>query len=138
MPFGYQLRDFISSKKAWGISDDRLFYTEDEWLTYTTFDSLLTSVNHSDNNPSDFTLDQNNPNPFNAVTAISYYLSVETYVKLSVFDLRGREVAVLVNQEQSQGTYQIHFDAVGLSSGIYTVRLFSNEVSVSRKMVLLK
>jgi photosystem II stability/assembly factor-like uncharacterized protein len=129
---------FLSWTKAWGISDDQLYYTEDGWLTYTTCDSLLTNVNSTALYPDHYILNQNRPNPFNAVTAISYYLPEESFVKLSVFDLRGREVAVLVNQEQSPGTYQIHFDASGFGSGIYTVRLFSNEVSVSRKMVLLK
>ena len=108
------------------------------WMAKEIFNPIRGAV--QDRNigiPSGYLL-QNHPNPFNAVTAISYYLPLNSYIKLSVFDLRGREVAVLVDQEQSPGTYQIHFDAAGLDSGIYTVRLFSNEVAVSRKMLLLK
>jgi hypothetical protein len=95
------------------------------------------SIQHSTKNL-DFSLSQNYPNPFNAVTAIRYYLPVKSNVKLSIFDMGAREVVVLVNQELSQGEYQINFDAEGLNSGVYIVRLLSNGVSVSRKMLLLK
>ena len=88
--------------------------------------------------PDQFLLMQNHPNPFNTVTTISYYLPLNRYIELSVFDLRGKEVAVLVNQEQSSGKYQMHFDATELNSGIYTYRLLSNEISISKKMLLLR
>ena len=70
-----------------------------------------------------FALSQNYPNPFNPTTTIGYELSVTSYVTLRVFDLLGREVAVLVNKEQKAGNYTATFDARKLSGGIYFYRL---------------
>jgi tartrate-resistant acid phosphatase type 5 len=83
-------------------------------------------------------LDQNYPNPFNPHTIIHYRLSTENDVSLKVFDLLGRQVAVLLNEKKSAGTYAITFDAAGLSSGVYIYRLTAGQYIRSRKMVLLR
>ena len=85
-----------------------------------------------------FVLDQNYPNPFNPSTTIEFGLDRSEMVRLSVYDLLGREVAVLVNDVQSAGTYRVSFDATDLASGVYLYRLATGAGSVSRRMVLMK
>lgn len=88
-----------------------------------------------------FKLEQNNPNPFNPVTIIKYELFDVTYVKLKVFDLIGKEIATLVEGNQSAGTYTIEFDASdysNLTSGIYFYKLETGVSSEVKKMILTK
>jgi hypothetical protein len=70
-----------------------------------------------------FGLGQNYPNPFNPTTAISFQLSSVSEVKLVVYDLLGREVAVLVNERKEPGSYEIKFDGSNLASGVYFYRI---------------
>ena len=100
-----------------------------------------TIVNVEKNNesiPTKYSLKQNYPNPFNPETVISYQLPVMSKVELKVYDVLGREVATLVNKEQSAGTYEVQFDASNLTSGIYFYRLMSGEYSETKKMLILK
>lgn len=85
-----------------------------------------------------FDLFQNYPNPFNPVTKISYTLDVRSDVRLTVYDLLGREVATLVNEEKPAGKYTANFDASHLDSGIYIYKLNSNQYSIAKKAVLIK
>ncbi len=73
--------------------------------------------------PREYRLEQNYPNPFNPSTIIRYQLSANSTVKLEVFDMVGRRVAVLVDGEQSVGRYEVNFNASNLSSGVYFYRL---------------
>jgi hypothetical protein len=88
--------------------------------------------------PGHFLLLQNYPNPFNPKTGIRYQVSGVRDVKLSVFDLLGREVAVLVNERKAPGSYEVTFDASALASGVYICRLTAGAFVQSRKMVLIK
>ncbi len=88
--------------------------------------------------PSSLSLGQNFPNPFNPTTTITLQLPLTTHVSLKVYDLLGREVATLVNEELTPGTYQQTFDAAGLGSGIYFYRLTAGNHSVTKKLVLLR
>jgi len=90
--------------------------------------------------PDDFKLYQNYPNPFNPTTNIKYSVKREmSNVKLIIYDLLGKEVATLVNENQSPGTYEVTFDARALSSGIYFYSLYSDGILIDcRKMVLMK
>ena len=90
------------------------------------------------NRPSQFDLLQNYPNPFNPNTVISYSLKKADNVKLSVYDILGREVAVLVNSIQTAGLHQVVFSGTHLSSGVYFYRLESAGTSMIKKMLLLK
>jgi hypothetical protein len=83
-------------------------------------------------------LRSNHPNPFNPVTDIEYSIAKAGNVTLSVYDILGREVDVLVSDRQSAGTYTATFDGAGRSSGVYIYRLQAGDFSQSRKMVLLK
>jgi len=88
--------------------------------------------------PTVYNLEQNYPNPFNPNTTIQYALSTKQKVSLKVFDLLGREVALLVNEEKEPGTYSVKFDASELASGTYIYRINAGSFSVSRKLMLLK
>jgi len=86
----------------------------------------------------DFTLNQNYPNPFNPSTRISFIIPQSGYTTLKVFDVLGNEVANIIEGELSQGSYELLFDASGLSSGIYFYSLTSGEFSKTMKMILSK
>ena len=88
--------------------------------------------------PSQITLDQNYPNPFNPVTRIQYSLPEQHDVRLEVFDILGRSVALLVNESRNAGTHTVPFDAAGLSSGVYIYRITAGPHSVVRRMMLMK
>jgi hypothetical protein len=88
--------------------------------------------------PNKFHLSQNYPNPFNPNTVISFQLPVAGFVKLKVFDLLGREIANLVNENLSAGSYKYDFNASALPSGIYFYKLETENFSETRKMVLVK
>ncbi len=100
---------------------------------------LATAV---DNNghviPKEFALYQNFPNPYNPTTMIQYAIPHEQRVQLTVFDLLGREVAVLVDQQQEAGSYRAEFDASSLSTGMYFYRLQAGEFSQVKKFMLVK
>jgi hypothetical protein len=99
----------------------------------------------SDLFPDKIELKQNYPNPFNPSTVISYQIPASlnpskggTLVTLKVYDILGSEVALLVNEEQPAGKYQVEFDASELSSGIYFYQLTAGEFIQTKKMVLIR
>ena len=88
--------------------------------------------------PKSVTLDQNYPNPFNPTTTIEFDLDQSQQVRLSVHDLLGREVAVLVDGVQSAGVYRATFDASGFASGMYIYRVETPARTISKTMMLIK
>lgn len=88
--------------------------------------------------PTEYNLSQNYPNPFNPTTTIKYSVPESGVVKLKVYNILGQEVASLVNKEQIAGEYTVDFDASQLASGIYMYSLTSGDVSITKKMLLLK
>ncbi|MCI0450650.1 MAG: T9SS type A sorting domain-containing protein [Chlorobi bacterium] len=89
--------------------------------------------------PINYKLFQNFPNPFNPETNIKYQIVKGKYVKLIVFDVTGKEIAVLVNEEQRAGTYQAAWNAEGVSSGIYFYSLIiDGKLIDTKKMILIK
>jgi hypothetical protein len=90
------------------------------------------------NTPNTFVLHQNYPNPFNPATQIKFELSGQGTVRLTVFDMTGKEVSVLINDSRPQGSYSVTFNAEGLSSGIYFYRLEAGNAAFTRKMMLIK
>lgn len=85
-----------------------------------------------------YNLSQNYPNPFNPVTNIQFAISKKDFVKITVYDITGKEVKTLVNNVMNTGKYNVDFDASGLESGIYFYRLFTSELTETKKMMLLK
>ncbi len=88
--------------------------------------------------PTHFQISQNYPNPFNPTTKIKFEIPKSSFVTLKVYDILGREVAKLVNQGKSAGSYEINFDASELTSGIYFYRIQAGNFAQTRKMMLLK
>ncbi|HRE42031.1 MAG TPA: T9SS type A sorting domain-containing protein [Ignavibacteria bacterium] len=85
-----------------------------------------------------YELNQNYPNPFNPVTKINFSLPKSEFVRLSVYNLNGREVAELVNRNLKSGSYEFEFDAKNLSSGVYVYKIVTAGFSATKKMILLK
>jgi len=88
--------------------------------------------------PTDYALDQNYPNPFNPATTISYQLPKSGSVTLKIFDMLGKEVMTLVNEQKEMGRYTVQFDASSLASGMYVYQLRVNDYTSTKKMLLLK
>ena len=89
--------------------------------------------------PSGFALEQNYPNPFNPSTVIRFNLVKGSHVTLTVFDILGREVATLVNQSMTPGSYSVEFNAGRFASGVYVYRLATDAgFTEIRKMLLLR
>lgn len=88
--------------------------------------------------PTEVKLQQNYPNPFNPQTTIGYALPRAAYVRLTVYDARGREVARLVDQREAAGRYTVTFEARDLSSGVYFYRLEADASTRAGTMLLLK
>ena len=97
-----------------------------------------TSVKEKQNLPSSFALSQNYPNPFNPATVISYQLAVNSFVTVKVYDELGREVARLVNGEQSAGSHSVRWDGANFSSGVYFYELSAGNFHDVKKMMLMK
>ena len=120
-------------------------------LDYATvkYVQTVTSIdNFPQNIPNRFILEQNYPNPFNPSTTIKFSVPSSEFVTLKVFDVLGNEVATLVNEEKSAGSYEVEFSAKGgfasggnaynLSSGIYVYKLQTGSFVETKKMILIR
>jgi hypothetical protein len=88
--------------------------------------------------PEGYVLERNYPNPFNPVTVIGYQLARGGEIRLSVYDILGREVAVLATGRKAAGRYTVRFDGSGMPSGLYLYRLTTSESYLQQKMLLVK
>jgi hypothetical protein len=133
---------FVNNSTGWVVgSNNKVFKT-------TNAGGLLTSVNtNSGSLPKNFVLFQNNPNPFNPVTKFKFDLPASPlyergdkggFITLRIFDILGREVAVLVNEQYKPGTYEVEWDASYFPSGIYYYKLETGDYSETKKMILVK
>lgn len=93
---------------------------------------------NGNNVPGSFSLQQNYPNPFNPTTFINFDVPRKSFVKLVMYDIVGRQVAVLFQQDVEAGSYKYRFDANNFASGVYFYRLESGDFSLTKKMVLVK
>ncbi len=98
----------------------------------------LVNVEQLSSLPKVYNLSQNYPNPFNPTTNIEFSLPKSSKVSLKIFDLLGKEVASLIDENQTAGTYKVSFDGTKLASGVYYYRIEAEEYIESKKMVLLK
>lgn len=104
-----------------------------------SFSGTITDISNSKNSiPESFHLYQNYPNPFNPSTTINYSIPNTSFVTIKVYDMLGREVASLVDENKSAGNYNIKFNAGKLSSGVYFYQLKSGNYTSIKKMLLLK
>lgn len=123
VPEGW-VRDYVL------ITDGRYEYIESK--------STVTKVNGNNLLPTEYKLYQNYPNPFNPVSVIKYDVPKTAFVKISIFDILGREVKILVNEQKQPGYYQIQFDGSNFASGVYFYRIISGDYIQSKRMVLVK
>ena len=90
------------------------------------------------NAPNSFQLFQNYPNPFNPSTNFKFSIPKESKVILKVYDMLGREIETLVNEEKSIGTYELTWNAINLPSGVYFYRLKAGNYISTKKMIFMK
>ncbi|MCX7877512.1 MAG: T9SS type A sorting domain-containing protein [Ignavibacteria bacterium] len=102
------------------------------WQDVTSGETGITEI------PSYYELMQNYPNPFNPATTIKFAMPKAENVKLTIFDILGREVAVLVNEFRTAGVYEVNFDASLHASGVYFYRLETPQFTDTKKMLLVK
>jgi hypothetical protein len=135
---------------TWGPTSDQVgqMYTvtvkaTDGTLTTKTSQTIaasttITGVARVNTMPTEYNLSQNYPNPFNPTTSIQFSIPKESFVKLSVFNVIGQRIQVLVNQNMSAGNYKVNFDASKLNSGMYIYRIETADYTSVRKMLLVK
>ena len=113
-------------------------------IAQSIWDSVITSVDYGEVFfPKEISLEQNFPNPFNPSTSIQYTISNQQFVSLKVYDILGNEVAILVNEEKTAGTYEVEFSVgqnsiLSLSSGIYFYQLRAENFVDTKKMLMIK
>lgn len=88
--------------------------------------------------PEIYELKENYPNPFNPTTQISYGIPEASHVTLEIYDITGRLISSLVNEDQQAGYHEVNFNADALSSGVYIYRLKAGEFVKTRQMTLIK
>ncbi len=124
---------------SFAINNGYLFSATSQNSLWKNPIGTLTPVEEIKNNlPAEFCISQNYPNPFNPTTTLSFAIGHQSFVSLKVYDILGREVSTLVNEEKPAGEYNVKFDAAGLTSGIYFYRIQAGKYSETRKMILMK
>ena len=133
--FTFPLGDAITRRYVTATATDTAGNTSEFSLAY-----LVTSVWEKTGEvvPTAYSLSQNYPNPFNPSTTIKYELPKSSHVSLTVFDILGREVSVLVNERRDAGVHEVRFEAAGLASGVYFYRLQAGPFVDTKKLLLVR
>lgn len=108
--------------------------SKDEHSLFLTLDTDQTMLNH----PSLFRLEPNFPNPFNQSTTIHYYLPTRMHITIELYNLQGRKIVTLQDQEQAAGRHAVHVDSLNLASGVYYVHMTSGRLRCGQKIALVK
>jgi hypothetical protein len=121
-------------------ADNGTLYTSTQFNTVwkRPIAEIITGIQDAKQIPVEFALSQNYPNPFNPTTTINYSVSKSNSVTLKVYNVMGKEVETLVNEQKAPGNYEVRFDASKLASGIYFYQLKSGSLVSTKKLVLLK
>ncbi|MFH0733075.1 MAG: M1 family aminopeptidase [bacterium] len=114
-----------------------MVFDPDVWIL-RDLGNFTSADNQEPTNIFDYKLNQNYPNPFNPETKITYQIGVAGQIKLTIYDILGREVRTLVNEYQNPGEYSYNFNAAGLAGGVYVYELSSKTFKDSKKLVLLQ
>ncbi|MDQ3020130.1 MAG: T9SS type A sorting domain-containing protein [Bacteroidota bacterium] len=110
-----------------------------EWSNVKSFTVLTSSIEPINNSiPTSLNLFQNYPNPFNPVTKIKFSVPENQLIKIKVYDIQGKEILELVNEQVQAGNYEIEFNGNNFSGGIYFYTLESESFKTTKKMVLIK
>lgn len=108
------------------------------WSNVLDFMVILTGIRGVEGVPTEYSISQNYPNPFNPNTKIEIALPIRAQTKVMIYDLLGREVMTLINQELNAGKYEINIDANNLPSGVYFYKIQSGDFIQTKKMILTK
>ena len=126
---------------TFSLDEDKLYLPANFYIDDLRIVKLGATVNVDERTseiPQKFSLEQNYPNPFNPSTKISYSIPQKSFVTIKVFDLLGSEISQLINEEKETGRYELDFNAVDLSSGVYFYKIEVGDFSEIKKMVLLR
>ncbi|MCG6912512.1 T9SS type A sorting domain-containing protein [bacterium BMS3Abin03] len=141
----YRILEFVKGLGfSFGLTEDLLSFSTDslkgcfiDGVVYGDT-SLITGVNDKPYSVFNYKLEQNYPNPFNPTTNIRFQIPESGMVTLKVYNILGKEVATLVKEERSAGSYEVEFDASSLPSGVYFYQLKAGSFIKTNKMILLK
>jgi hypothetical protein len=129
----------IPTVNALLIANNYIFAgTDGNGVWRSSLTEIIGIKNISSEIPSSYSLSQNFPNPFNPTTTIKFAVPKLSNVKISVNDITGKELEVLVNEQLQAGTYQTNWNASNFSSGVYFYRLQTEDFSDTKKLILLK
>jgi photosystem II stability/assembly factor-like uncharacterized protein len=136
-------KDPVSSQFSYGVDivcpDSKHGWLQSEKIFRNSNSDQVTSVSDNENIvPSEFNLSQNYPNPFNPTTTINYSLPKAGFTTLTVYNVLGIKVALLVNEYKQSGNYSVKLNGSNLASGIYFYKLETGQFSQIKKMILLK
>ena len=120
------------------VANNRLTTVEEYDPALDTTNIIFVGVDNNSVIPATYKLEQNYPNPFNPATTISYSIPSTSLVSLSVYNILGQEVAVLINEVREAGFYNVEFSGADLASGLYFYRLSTENFTQIKKMLLVK
>jgi photosystem II stability/assembly factor-like uncharacterized protein len=123
---------FVTRKIGWVVGNRGMIYKTN------AAGGILNIPSVRNSKAKKFKLSQNYPNPFNPRTVIGYRLPAVSDVVLSIYNILGNEVAVLVSEKQAAGTYRVQWDASGFAGGVYCYKLMAGKFQDVKKMVLLR
>ncbi len=133
------LMDFqFQGSESWGINfENEIMYSNDGWETASVQFSFTVDIK-DEYKEFNFNLTQNYPNPFNPSTTIKYSIPNAGNVSIKIYDILGREIATLINEEKTSGEYEVEFNGSNLTSEIYFYQLKTGSFVETKKMILLK
>jgi photosystem II stability/assembly factor-like uncharacterized protein len=128
----------IASTYYWKVCANNQYGSSpysDAW----NFSTVITGIEKISNDlPKSFSIAQNYPNPFNPTTSIKFDIPKSSFVKISIYDISGKEVATLVNEQLQPGTYETDWNASAFSSGVYFYKILAGNYTETKRMLLIK
>ena len=137
-PDGFYLAGGVNGPRGGFFTDANTVYTIDFYLRTLDKWTWTAAIDNDVVILDKFALKQNYPNPFNPTTVIPFILEKSSIVRLTIYDMLGREIETLLDNKMNPGNYKINFDATGLASGTYVYRLDVDGETVSKKMLYVK
>ncbi|MEO8514159.1 MAG: YCF48-related protein [Ignavibacteria bacterium] len=123
----------LSDSTGWCVGNDGIIFKT------SNGGGILTSINDPVNSiPENYKMLQNYPNPFNPVTSISFDIPIPARVKIIIYDLNGKMVEELVNEDKAAGSYRYQWDGTKYSSGVYFYKIEAGDFKETKKMILIK
>lgn len=131
---------FVTPSIGWGVGENGTIIKTNSGIGISGILPITAQI------PQSYSLNQNYPNPFNPVTKIKFALPKQSFAKIVIYDLLGREVATLVNENLKPGSYEVDWDGSAFASGVYFYSLIVDDPSTgsglgfveTKRMVLLK